>query len=66
MARLAESMPDVYAGTAQLRTLQRRNKTWRQSQAKALILGSLERRAAARSGAASATPDRAKEAVTTT
>lgn len=66
MARLAESMPDVYAGTAQLRTLQRRINTWRQTQAKALILGSLERSAAARSGAASAAPDRAKQAETTT
>ena len=55
MARLAESMPDVYAGTAQLRTLQRRIKTWRQTRAKALILGTLERSATAKAGAVTTT-----------
>lgn len=39
MARLAATMPDVYAGTTQLRTLQRRVKDWRTAQAKALVLG---------------------------
>ena len=39
MARLAATMPDVYAGTTQLRTLQRRIKDWRTAQAKALVLG---------------------------
>lgn len=39
MARLAEMVPDAYAGTAQLRTLQRRIKDWRAEKAKDLILG---------------------------
>ncbi|MEO6984221.1 MAG: transposase, partial [Paralcaligenes sp.] len=39
MARLATIMPDVYIGTTQLRTLQRRVKDWRVEQAKVLVLG---------------------------
>lgn len=39
MNRLAEMIPDAYAGTAQLRTLQRRVKEWRSEKAKDLILG---------------------------
>ncbi|GAB3768296.1 ISNCY-like element ISBj12 family transposase [Ramlibacter monticola] len=39
MTRLAEMVPDAYAGTAQLRTLQRRIKAWRAEKAKDLILG---------------------------
>lgn len=42
MARLAVHMPDAYAGTSQLRTLQRRVKQWRAEQAKNLILGALK------------------------
>lgn len=39
--RLAAMLPDVYAGKAQLRTLQRRIKAWRAERAKDLILGKL-------------------------
>lgn len=41
LQRLAEMLPDVYAGKAQLRTLQRRIKTWRAERAKDLVLGKL-------------------------
>ena len=41
MGRLALTIPDAYAGDAQLRTLQRRIKTWRAEKAKDLILGRL-------------------------
>ena len=41
MARLAAMIPDVYAGGAQLRTLQRRIKAWRVERAKELVLGRL-------------------------
>ena len=41
MSRLASTVPDAYAGDAQLRTLQRRIKTWRAEKAKDLILGRL-------------------------
>ena len=43
MERLATMVPDVYAGNAQLRTLQRRVKQWRSERAKELILGHLRR-----------------------
>jgi hypothetical protein len=43
MERLAAMVPDVYAGMAQLRTLQRRVKQWRAERAKELILGHLKR-----------------------
>ena len=39
--RLAAMLPDIYVGQAQLRTLQRRIKTWRAERAKDLILGRL-------------------------
>jgi hypothetical protein len=42
LTRLAEKVPDVYAGTSQLRTLQRRVREWRTAQAKSMILGALE------------------------
>jgi hypothetical protein len=42
LARLASAVPDAYAGTSQLRTLQRRVQQWRAEQAKNLVLGSLE------------------------
>ena len=45
-------VPDAYAGKAQLRTLQRRVKQWRQNQAKELILGHLRRLPGASAGAA--------------
>ena len=41
MGRLARTVPDEYSGNAQLRTLQRRIKTWRAEKAKDLILGRL-------------------------
>lgn len=43
MNRLAQAEPDTYVSEAQLRTLQRRNKTWRADRAKDLILGQLRR-----------------------
>jgi hypothetical protein len=43
MERLAQVVPDAYASKAQLRTLQRRIKTWRAEKAKDLILGQLRR-----------------------
>ena len=42
LGRLAEKVPDVYAGTSQLRTLQRRVQAWRAEQAKNMILGALD------------------------
>ncbi|MFC3110960.1 transposase family protein [Undibacterium arcticum] len=42
LERLAAVLPDAYAGTSQLRTLQRRVQRWRAEQAKNMILGSLE------------------------
>lgn len=42
LERLAAAVPDAYAGTSQLRTLQRRVQRWRAEQAKNMILGSLE------------------------
>ena len=41
MARLAAMIPEVYAGGAQLRTLQRRVRAWRAERAKELVLGRL-------------------------
>jgi hypothetical protein len=41
MDRLAKMVPDLYASKAQLRTLQRRFKTWRNERAKEMVLGSL-------------------------
>lgn len=41
MNRLAQTVPNAYAGKAQLRTLQRRIKMWRAEKAKNLILGKL-------------------------
>jgi hypothetical protein len=46
MERLSRMVPDVYAGNAQLRTLQRRIKEWRAEKAKDLILGQLRKAAA--------------------
>lgn len=46
MNRLAAMIPDLYAGKAQLRTLQRRVKTWRTERAKEMVLGSLRKSAA--------------------
>lgn len=43
MARLAAMIPDVYAGKAQLRTLQRRVKAWRAERAKEMVLGRLRK-----------------------
>jgi len=43
LGRLAKIVPDVYAGKAQLRTLQRRIKVWRAEKAKDLILGQLRK-----------------------
>jgi hypothetical protein len=43
MARLATLIPDAYAGKAQLRTLQRRVKTWRAERAKEMVLGCLRK-----------------------
>jgi len=43
MNRLAQAVPDTYASKAQLRTLQRRIKTWRAEKAKDLILGKLRK-----------------------
>ncbi len=54
MDRLATTVPDAYAGKAQLRTLQRRVKQWRAVKAKDLILGQLSRSAGKREGPASA------------
>ena len=56
MERLAEMVPDAYAGGAQLRTLQRRLKQWRAAKAKELILGQLRRSASDRDGAILAAP----------
>jgi hypothetical protein len=47
MERLAAMVPDVYAGKAQLRTLQRRVKAWRAERAKDMILGRLRKSAVA-------------------
>lgn len=44
MHRLAAMLPDVYSTTAQLRTLQRRVKAWRNARARELIFGVLQRR----------------------
>lgn len=41
LERLAAAVPDAYAGTSQLRTLQRRVQRWRAEQAKSMIVGSL-------------------------
>ena len=46
MNRLAAMMPALYASKAQLRTLQRRVKTWRTQRAKEMVLGSLRKSAA--------------------
>ena len=46
MDRLVAMAPDAYAGKAQLRTLQRRVKTWRSQRVKEMILGSLHKSAA--------------------
>ena len=46
MDRLAAMIPDQYASKAQLRTLQRRVKTWRTERAKEMVLGSLRKSAA--------------------
>ena len=45
LARLATSVPDVYADKAQLRTLQWCIKAWRAEKAKDLILGQLRKAA---------------------
>lgn len=54
MHRLAELVPDVYAGTAQLRTLQRRVQAWRRERAMQLVFGNLRRATAAQDVAATA------------
>jgi hypothetical protein len=41
MIRLGEMLPDLYSGNGQLRTLQRRVKSWRSQRAKELIFGVL-------------------------
>ncbi|WP_426148967.1 hypothetical protein [Polaromonas sp. DSR2-3-2] len=46
MDRLAAMIPDLYASKAQLRTLQRRVKSWRIERAKKMVLGSLHKSAA--------------------
>ena len=46
MDRLAAMIPDLYASKAQLRTLQRRVKSWRIERAKEMVLGSLHKSAA--------------------
>lgn len=46
MDRLAKMIPDLYASKTQLRTLQRRVKTWRTERAKEMVLGSLRKSAA--------------------
>lgn len=46
LARLVAMLPEVYAGKAQLRTLQRRIQAWRAERAKDLIVGKLRRAAA--------------------
>ena len=43
MERLATMFPEAYAGSAQLRTLQRRVKAWRAERAKEMILGRLRK-----------------------
>lgn len=43
LERLASIVPDVYVGTSQLRTLQRRVQKWRAEQAKNHIFGSLDK-----------------------
>jgi len=45
MDRLAAMIPDLYASKAQLRTLQRRVKSWRIERAKEMVLGSLHKSA---------------------
>ena len=45
MNRLATMVPDVYASKAQLRTMQRRVKTWRAERAREMILGRLSKAA---------------------
>ena len=45
MDRLAAMIPDLYASKAQLRTLQRRVRTWRIERAKEMVLGSLRKSA---------------------
>jgi len=46
MDRLAAMVPDAYASKAQLRTLQRRVKAWRNQRVKEMVLGSLRKSAA--------------------
>jgi len=43
MDRLAKMIPALYGSKAQLRTLQRRIKTWRAERAKEMVLGSLKK-----------------------
>ena len=45
MDRLAAMVPDVYAGGAQLRTLQRRVKAWRSQRVREMVLGGLRKSA---------------------
>jgi hypothetical protein len=46
MDRLAKMIPALYGSKAQLRTLQRRIRTWRSERAKEMVLGSLQKSAA--------------------
>lgn len=46
MDRLAAMVPEMYAGEAQLRTLQRRVKAWRSARVTEMVLGGLRRPAA--------------------
>ena len=55
MHRLAELIPDLYAGTTQLRTLQRRVQAWRRERAMQLVFGNLRRATAAQDVASPAT-----------
>ena len=66
MERLAAIVPDAYAGKAQLRTLQRRVRQWREVRAKDLILGQLRQSVGDSEGAASAAPSLSIHEETTT
>jgi hypothetical protein len=43
MDRLVAMVPELYAGKAQLRTLQRRVKAWRSERVTEMVLGGLRR-----------------------
>jgi hypothetical protein len=58
LERLAQIVPDSYAGTSQLRTLQRRVKQWRAEQARNMILGNMRQQNSEREVAAEAATSR--------